>query len=146
MAQMYRLYSPARAKSPVMTPARYAAIPFHQHEKLLTLHAASWRFAAAVSAILCTGLSTALWAATGGRSNPIQVFAADQSVLASAWGQAVPPLVGWLSFPAQLGQSVSPAGRHMTGGEHEFAQAQHQLSNEGTWNATAQTDGITTAL
>jgi hypothetical protein len=34
----------------------------------------------------------------------------------------------------------------MTGGEHEFAQAQHQLSNEGTWNATAQTDGITTAL
>jgi hypothetical protein len=33
----------------------------------------------------------------------------------------------------------------MTDGEHEFAQAQHQLSNEGTWNATAQTDSVTTA-
>ena len=40
----------------------------------------------------------------------------------------------------------------MTGGEHqlrrcgEFAEAQHQLSNEGIWNATAQTDAISTTL
>ena len=71
-----------------MTAARYAAIPLRQHERLLRQHAVSWRVAAAASTILCTGLSTALWAAaTAARSNPIQVFAAEQPILASAWGQ-----------------------------------------------------------
>jgi MFS family permease len=110
--QIYRFRPPARTRYSTMKPPRYAAIPWRQHERLLRQHTVSWRVAAAASTILCTGLSTALWATTGGRSNPIQVFAADQSVLASAWGQAVPPSVGWLSFPAQLGQSVSAAGRH----------------------------------
>ena len=33
-------------------------------------------------------------------------------MFASAWGQGVLPSVGWLSFPAQLSQSVSAAVRH----------------------------------
>jgi hypothetical protein len=92
-----------------MKTARYAAIPWRQHE-LLKQHAVSWRLAAAVSAILCTGLSTALWVATGGRSNPIQVFAADQSTLPSEWRQGVQPSVSSLLVPAQL--SYSAAGRY----------------------------------
>jgi MFS family permease len=110
-AQMYRFRPPARSRYPTMTPARYAAVPLRQHERLLTQHVGSWRLAAIASTILCTGLSTALWAATAARSNPIQVFAADQSMVAS-WGQDLPSSLGWLSVPAQLSQSVSAAGRH----------------------------------
>ena len=110
--QIYRFHPPARLRYPTMKPARYTTIPWRQHERLLRQHAVSWRVAAAASTILCTGLSTALWVATGGRSNPIQVFAADQSMLASAWGQGVRPSVGWLSFPAELSESVSATERH----------------------------------
>ena len=110
-ARIYRPQPPARP-NPTMTHARYAAIPLRRHGRLLRQHAVSWRVAAAASTILCTGLSTALWAATGGRSNLIQVFAADQSMFASAWGQGVRPSERWLSFPAQLSQSVSAAVRH----------------------------------
>jgi hypothetical protein len=120
--QIYRFHPPARPRYPTMTAARYAAIPLRRHERLLRQHAVSWRLAAVASTMLCTGLSTALWAATGGRSNPIQVFAADQSMLASAWGQGVRPSVGWLSFPAELSKSVSAAERHQWRMLPEFAQ------------------------
>ena len=70
-ARIYRPQPPARP-NPTMTHARYAAIPLRRHGRLLRQHAVSWRVAAAASTILCTGLSTALWAATGGRSNLIK--------------------------------------------------------------------------
>jgi hypothetical protein len=95
--QIYRLHPAARLKYPAIRLSRYAAIPLHQHEKLLTQHAVSWRLAAVASTLLCTGLSTALWAASTARSNPIQVFATDPSMLVSAWERR---------------QSVSAAGRH----------------------------------
>ena len=99
-AQIHRFHPPARPKYPTTKPARYA-IPLRHHERLLRQHAVSWRVAAAASTILCTGLSTALLAATGSRSNPIQVFAADQSMLASEWRQGVQPSVSWPFLPAQ---------------------------------------------
>jgi len=110
--QIYRLPSPTRPKYLTIRPAGYADIPWRQHERLLIQHAVSWRLAAAASAILCAGLSTALWAATGGRSNPIQVFAANQSTLALERRQGVQPSVSWLYLPAQLSESVWAAERH----------------------------------
>lgn len=111
-AQIYRFHLLSRPKYSTMRPARYAAIPWRQHEKQLTQHVGSWRLAAIASTILCTGLSTALWAATAARRNPVLVLAADQSMFASAWGRGGRPSVGWLSFPAELSESVSAAERH----------------------------------
>ena len=104
-AQIYRLHLPAGPRYPAFRSARYA-IPLRQHERLLRHHAISWRVAAAASTILSAGLSTALWAATHSSSKPIQVFAADQSTVASE------PSVSWLLLPGQLKQRVSTAGRH----------------------------------
>ena len=87
-AQVYQLHFPPRPKYLAIRSARYAAIPLRQHERLLVQQAVNWRFAAAASAILCAGLSTALLAVTGNPPKTIQVLAADKSMLSRNGGTA----------------------------------------------------------
>ena len=146
-AQMYQLHFPPRPKYLAIRSARYAAIPLRQHERLLVQQAVNWRFAAAASAILCAGLSTALWAVTGSPPKPIQVLAADQSMLSPEWGTAYCHQWPGCPSPPNEPESVSAAGDTRDGVKNtNLRRSSTNSSNEGTWNATRQTDPISTAL
>ena len=100
---------------PATTRTHYPVAPSQwvPHQALRIEHVASWRLAAAAAAILCVGLSTALWQAAASTNRDILglPLPSNDHRLSPTWAQAILLIDLQLAMP-QHGQASITIGRY----------------------------------